>query len=593
VSTSDHPTQDNAGDEWVLVRQCPAVEALRLDPSLTDVRAVSEEERERLQAAEGVLDRFGDTWAYIHSLRLAEAFFGYVDQFWTSFARAHGIPNPADLDRIRWGLEEFATELVSWLEGAGSSGEAQVASVAATVLSSAPVRACMEIVGAEEVTVVPDVHLPQHRLGARLGGAAHVDSPLYDASAVVRAAVGAAHLVAEAELLESERALFGAATTLMSVMTDVLYGSPALARAPFEPWRGGPLQLQDIGVQKIAPVLLALDRARVSRETRARAASRTNSPQGDTSETGAPVPEEEDEQAEPKLELADEIEATDDALDADAGPQTGVAGSEERDDHAAVDIHGLVDEAQAMPLALERRWRDALVEGMDDAVTDLRSRIQSLATEISRRAMEESTAATRAGLEVRLPALPLSTMDANRLEADPTGDAASVQHGIATVHVVEALVAAIGLFERPDALQIQMPEGVSKSWWSLDVFTRVRAAAELARRVLAESEQDADKRRASMHTRAARAWAVGLPEAAAAYIVAALDEQSEISGDRACAFSTLRTLAARIADGQPVSMDALVPVVVFWLTELQARPNPAYTPDRSSGTTEDPGDVAQ
>ena len=594
-----------AATNWVLVRQTPKIDELGLNAAVAELRDVDAEERARILAAEAAFDRFGARWGHTQMIRRASAFGTAVDALRGAQLRALGAINQAHLERVQSAFVDFVDHVASWVSaGQLMTGEpATVASSVANLPALKASRAFAADAGRVVVAFVGQQGRPpvlaamrQDEREQRLGDA-------HDVVALVNATVEACEVFASADLVAAEDELLAAGRRLLCIQAEVVYGYPALAPAPFDPVAIGKLQLRAIGVPKVTPVMYALELAQTQLAAwRTQTAARNEGaapvdPPGDNTGLAAATPAEEKNRRNQPPDVIDGDEIGETAI-ADAGGAEGAAheSDTERADTPTtlseappprtsppapprvVDLGGLLEEAVTFSEEAEQRWFKALEQSMHGDANDLRGRIQSLLMVLNSEVQAGEAMETATGLSAALPALPLSAHDANLLEVDPVGQQRVTQHSIGLVAVVENLVRALEELHQPTAVQLQFPSGAATTWWSPDIFARVRDAAMLAIRFIRDPQGDAVTAKTNMLDSSVAAWLAGLPEAAALYVFCSLDPTAERQGPLAGAFMALHSIVTTLAAGTPVSLDALVPVVNVWLQEVHRR---AQDPARS------------
>lgn len=579
-SDSDQRDADEeSAPRWVLVRDTPAIPDLGLDSRVEVVRDVDHEEWERLRGAEAAFDRFGDAWAHTQMIRHAQVFAASTAELWTSRARASGMVNPADVERVRWAFLEFAKLVVSWARESNDHADADVAGVAREVLDSAPLMTCALMVEDPPKVVLFVATKPTGEpvlAVARSDELGNVTGDTYDATMLVDSAVRSAQRLADIELVSAETTLLAAGSTLMSLLSDIVYGAPALSSAPFDPIGTRQLQLAHVGVAKVAPVMYAVDVAR-RRRGAAQASPPRKGGEGPDLVTGESVTEPPPSGADGVTGEGDQAAGGGSESPSSADPRT-ISEAESVDPstmseaaRSPIDLGGLLREVVTIPREMEKRWFSALAAGMTEDANDLRARIQSLVTALAARAAVESAIEEARGESTALPGVPLSYEDANLLEGDPDAERERMQHGLALVRVVVNLVDALNELNQPSAVAFDRTARSATAWWSLDVFTRVADSAALAVRVADGDPDDDETYRGRMLDNALRAWASSLPEAAAVYTVQALDAERERAGPLCRAYETLVEIATRLAEGRRVKMSATLPVTDFWLQEIFRR----------------------
>jgi hypothetical protein len=614
-SAPDHePSVVGNGDaatQWVLVRQTPRIEQLGLDAGVAELRHIDAQERTRIRAAEAVFDRFGAKWGHTEMIRRAMALDAAVDALREAQLRALGALNQADIARVQSAFVHFVEHVASW-PVLRQQMTGHPAAVASSVVQLPPLAACRGFAadtGRVVVAFVEQQGRPPVLAAMRRDEHGQMLGEAHDLVALVNATVEACELFSSAELVAAEDALLEAGRGLLSVQAEVLYGYPAFAPAPFDPLGVGRLELEPIGVTKVTTVMYALEVARTRLASwRPETAPREPGAAGiepsadDTTFARAASAVETD----PRPEPADATTG-DEAIELSIGDESRPEGAtqqpvaEHTEPHAtrsepspprpsqpipppAVDLRGPLEEALALSEDAERRWFEALGQSMSGDAGDLKRRMQSLLRALTSEIQAAADRDTASGLSAVLPELPLGADDANRLEVDPGGQQRTTQHGIGLIAVVENLVQALKELDRPTAVQVQFPSGAATTWWSPDVFTRIRDAAKLAIRFSDDPSGAAASERTNMLDRSLAAWIGGLPEAAAMYLVCALDATAERQGPLAAAFETLCSLMARLVAGTPVPLDTLVPVIYFWLQEVQRR-----TEEASPGEDGRPG----
>lgn len=595
-------TDDGGADTtWVLVRQVPKRDDLGLNATITELRDLDAGERERIRAAEAVFDRFGAKWGHTEMVRRAMAFWDALDDLHLAQLRSFGAVNQADLERLRSVLLQFTDHITSWV-AAGQQMTGEPGQVASFVAHSPDLQACLDLArDAARVTVsfarqqadsVVLVVMRQDERGAQMGDA-------YDAAALVNTTVKACEAFASAELVTAEADLLAAGRILLSLQAEIVYGFPALAPPLFDAAHARTLQLISIGVPKVAPVMYAMEvAAKRLAAWRAQSEADQAAPGGMSTDdtaavTAASAVTAHDGRVGPAPNEVTETPVSDEGGPEATAPQPEV---DHRDGQTnppeshlqdtspitwrpPLDLRGLFEEAVSVSGEAEQRWCEALGQKMAGDVDDLRQRMRSLLMGLSAEIQKTVAADTAGGLSPTLPALPLGSHDANALKLDPAGQQRASQHGVGLVDVIENLVRALEELDRPRAVQVQFPSGVATTLWSPDVFTRVREAAKLAIRFMEEPSADSAATKISMMDFGVTAWLAGLPEAAALYVICSLDPAVERYGPLAAAFNTLQSIVARLVAGTPVSLDALVPVTIFWLQEVERRAQA----DRRSG----------
>lgn len=590
---SEATDEDTTERGWVLIRQTPKMPALGLDATFSEIREVAQEEHDRLVAAEKVFDRFGNTWGHTEMIRRAHAFFAAVDALFAASARTHGIVNQSDLDRVRWALTEFARHVADWSEAGVHNPAPSIATTAASVRTVGPVSTCVAISAREEqtsVAIVPDER-GTFTLVVLRTDEGHLGGPYPDGVSLVTEASAQAQALADEELLEAENDLHDAGRILMSPVAEVVYGYPALAPAPLA--SSGTLAIKSIGFYKVAPVMHALEVARKHRRRPSGAVSdpvttsESGAPHSDEQRLGHPAVTSDNNRSEKPSGADGESPAVEsyqrrnpsDASTASEGPTQPPAPEGSNDDPpqpetsphpAPVDLEGLLNEAITMSSETEERWFAALAGGVDGEIRDLQSRLGSVISALAATAHAHDAVARQRGAPIALPGAPLSKRDANELQVEPDDARRAVQRALALVASLEALVRALAELEQPTVTRIRLPSGAMTSWWSPDAFTRARNAARLALR-LADDSGDTQASRERMLDDAVLAWAAGLPEAAALYLAQGLNGDSERGGALGPAYQTLTVIASRLGAGTPVPLEATIPIVDFWLSEVHRR----------------------
>ncbi len=571
---------------WVLLRETSKVPELGLEMTLTKIRDIDVDEYQRIDEAAALFSRFTTDWPHSTAVRHAEAFFDSVKSMEASAKRAVGQISLADIRRVRATLEAFAKCVASWVTDAAGGPLSEPADMAS---DAEPVKVCKQIAGDNSYSIA----LEHRATGAIAVGLKGVlpdssDRTVY-ASRLVSESLLACGPIGDAELEAAEPGLLAAGSLLMGILAEVVWGRPVLNPANIDAdGEQMQLELRSIGLHMIEPVLTACAVARKRRDRTAAVKVPDDFEPSRMVSTATVATPSSDEQSHERVDVEFDNET---AGVTEAGV---IAGSSKESDGATSIIDGsfshprpadpraVLNEATSFGAESERRWSDALGPAVSTDIAGIRARVGSLMNAL----YAEMAAAEVAGLSTPLPGLPLDLAAANHLEADPRGQDLVTQHGIALVYAVSELGSALAALEQPTAVSLKLPEGTVTSWWSQQGFTRVHDAARMAWRVVVGPEADAERRRGQMATLAAEAWTAGLPEAALMYVIGAVDPDTETAGPLSGAYQTLKRAAERLASGQHVSLDAVVPIAQFWLGKL-------LHPDPPQGVVRPPAGSSQ
>lgn len=535
---------------WDLFRQADLGHTVEL----TRLRGLRPDEYERLRDAERMFDAFGPDWPHAVVIRDANAVIEAVAPLRSEFSRHLGLVSVATLDRLRWTFGQFAKHMIDWARRLQATGLPEVADPAA-----------VEVLELLEGRVLPqqfELHAEPGRdraLRLLLKGSELGQDDSIDLEVVVRRGVSVAGVLGGAQLRAAEPELLIAGRSLLDVQAEVLYGKPVLLPSG-SPGRGAgetlSLTPQSLGVHKVAPVLAACARARAMAS--------------DQEHEVAPA----DQVPDPHRLLSVATAQGTDPVRPPAGAAPPPAPGEEADEATPldpVDVQAFLHSVTRITRATEQRWSDALAECLSEDIDLMRAQAASLLAVLYRRIARRQTTNEVEGFSTLLPAIPLEAPVANSLQLDAEGQQRVMQRNLATVHGVHEVLQALDALSEPTSATLDLATGTVSAWWSQRGFTRVIDAAQLALRAEAGDDLEDDARTSIILRLAEAAWAHGMVEASAIYIVDLLDRGAEEAGPLAGAYATLSRAADTLGKGARVSTDVLVPLVRFWLDEVAGR----------------------
>lgn len=319
----------------------------------------------------------------------------------------------------------------------------------------------------------------------------------------LRAGVVVAQRLIGRQLQIYERRIDEASLYLRRLTAEVADGAPALMQAgSFDP-EAGETTLGETTFDPLAlPEALYLHRAlRHARQLLAdtNEAAAAGAPAGATSRSAPP------EAGPPADAAAVEHKARRPAGDEEAAVDS-VAGSEppepppgDRQDQV-LDLRALAQHATEFVDELEKAWSAALDAALlGEAQEEMNARYGSLLRSIQRRASAGDRAAEAAGLDPRLPALPLAPEEIAKLTLDPDPERCWRQLQLAETEALMLLLDALQGLREPSAQTIYIDEQRVETWWEAGAFALVRERAALLVRV---SEELARAEAARMGTEA-------------------------------------------------------------------------------------------
>jgi hypothetical protein len=551
---------------WRLCRQVPPQRGL--PGELTFVREVNNEERSRLLEAERLLDRHGAGRPFERIVRSGRATAANCDALVTALSRASGVLNPADLNRVAWSLAAFAKDVTVWLEAVSAAPE--LADVLASASAVPAVASCRRLASPDAPRIVVHLDPAGEPLVAVAGDEASNDEPILGVVHLVTAALASISAVDDAQLTAIEPQLLVAGALVMGTLAEVVYGQPVLLRhegrttATASTPAKRHMTVHSVEVWKVAPVLLACAAARQAAIDQAAGVQHDTLDQ-DPAHAGVAI--------EPQIAVpAPTVTGDPDTSEAGGPVSTAQHVASASVDAAPLDdVEAFLVEATNFALTTEQRWSGALGAAIGEDAADVRARGESVLGAVYQQILRDDAHVCAAGYSTRLPSIPLTVDDANGLQLAPKGQQQVTQREVASIQVVQSLLQALSALQGPTHRRLDLRSGRVSSWWRQDVFVRVHEQSALAARTILLAPLEPSAWRELAEVRAQQAWDLGMVEAAGVYLVNALDPEVEATGPLARAHVVLREAAARVASGTAVPLDALVPLVVFWLEELQRR----------------------
>ena len=484
---------------WLVTHLSPADPETKSD--LEILREVDADDVRETREANALLTRLAGVAPYARLVEL------YEDLLEAHGREASAKRRAAEMNRAARALGKVAQELPNDLRrnaaadfGADSEEARQLETALAEETARAPFRLLAAVGTLQQGPFAADDDALVNDADAVAALAADVPeiSRTTDFVRTLGAGVVVAQRLMGRQLQIYETRIDEASLHLRRLAAEVADGAPALMRASdFDPEAGqtnlGQTTFDALALDKAVYLHRALRHARrLLDATNDVAIEPTAAPAVDS----APTTETVAEDVPPPSAVGDDVENADSAaMAADETVAEAPAPVEQEPpepplgDRAdqVLDLGALARHATEFIDELERAWSAALDDVLlAEAQDEMNARLSSLLRSIQRRAAAGDRAADTAGLDARLPALPLSPEEITRLTLEPDPEQRWRQLRLAEVEALVLLTDALHGLRQPSAGTIYVDENRVETWWEAGAFALVRERAELLVRVSEE-----------------------------------------------------------------------------------------------------------